>query len=87
MHAYLVEIPLGLRTIWKQLQLRRDIVDDSGMKRVLENARANFQDQEGTKPKMLQLATTTENSKFIDASGGLDSLNEAFEEVAEMITE
>ena len=25
MHAYLVEIPLGLSTIWKQLQLRRDI--------------------------------------------------------------
>ena len=42
MHAYLVEIPLGLRTIWKQLQLRRDIVDDSGMKRVFENAGANL---------------------------------------------
>ena len=42
MHAYLVEVPLGLRTIWKQLQLRRNIVDDTGMKRVFENAGANL---------------------------------------------
>ena len=41
-HAYLVEIPLGLSTSWEQLQLRRDIVDDGGMKRVLENASANL---------------------------------------------
>jgi Mg-chelatase subunit ChlD len=40
-----------------------------------------------TKPHMEQLAATTENSKFIDASGGMDSLNDAFEEVAELIAE
>ena len=40
-----------------------------------------------TKPHMEQLAATTENSKFIDASGGIDSLNDAFEEVAELIAE
>ena len=39
------------------------------------------------KPTMEQLAATTENSKFIDASGGMDSLNDAFEEVAELIAE
>ena len=40
-----------------------------------------------TKPHMEQLAAATENSKFIDASGGIDSLNDAFEEVAELIAE
>merc|ERR1711939_285992 len=34
-----------------------------------------------TKPYMETLAGTTENSKFIDASGGIESLNDAFEEV------
>ena len=29
----------------------------------------------------------TDNSKFIDASGGIESLNDAFEEVAELIAE
>ena len=36
---------------------------------------------------MMELAATTDNSKFIDASGGIESLNDAFEEVAELIAE
>jgi len=43
--------------------------------------------QEQTKPFMTALAATTDNSKFIDASGGIESLNDAFEEVAELIAE
>ena len=42
---------------------------------------------ENTKPLMMALAATTDNSKFIDASGGIESLNDAFEEVAELIAE
>ncbi|EOD32162.1 hypothetical protein EMIHUDRAFT_434239 [Emiliania huxleyi CCMP1516] len=42
---------------------------------------------ENTKPFMMALAATTDNSKFIDASGGIESLNDAFEEVAELIAE
>merc|ERR1719240_2514301 len=42
---------------------------------------------EKTKPFMMDLAATTDNSKFIDASGGIESLNDAFEEVAELIAE
>jgi len=39
------------------------------------------------KPKMEKLATATESSVFIDASGGLQSLDEAFQQVAELICE
>jgi len=42
---------------------------------------------EEIKPFMMSLAATTDNSKFIDASGGVESLNDAFEEVAELIAE
>merc|ERR1711907_196065 len=37
------------------------------------------------KPLMEKLTTVTESSVFIDASGGLQSLNEAFQQVAELI--
>merc|ERR1711977_804962 len=45
------------------------------------------QPHEKTKPFMMALAATTDNSKFIDASGGIESMNDAFEEVAELIAE
>eukprot|EP00966_Prymnesium_polylepis_P098524 2281521-Prymnesium_polylepis.1 len=57
MHAYLVEIPLGLSATWKQLQLRRNIFHDSGMKRVFENASAN----------LLMIAVGTRKYDKIDA--------------------
>jgi len=39
------------------------------------------------KPLMERLASVTEKSLFIDASGGLESLDDAFQQVAEMICE
>jgi len=39
------------------------------------------------KPLMEKLTTATESSVFIDASGGLQSLDEAFQQVAELICE
>jgi len=39
------------------------------------------------KPRMEKLATATDSSVFIDASGGLQSLDEAFQQVAELICE
>eukprot|EP00441_Pelagodinium_beii_P033832 CAMPEP_0197637400 /NCGR_PEP_ID=MMETSP1338-20131121/12637_1 /TAXON_ID=43686 ORGANISM="Pelagodinium beii, Strain RCC1491" /NCGR_SAMPLE_ID=MMETSP1338 /ASSEMBLY_ACC=CAM_ASM_000754 /LENGTH=1270 /DNA_ID=CAMNT_0043209821 /DNA_START=41 /DNA_END=3853 /DNA_ORIENTATION=- len=39
------------------------------------------------KPLMEKLATATEKSIFIDASGGLESLDDAFQQVAELICE
>ena len=38
------------------------------------------------KPKMETLVTVTEHSKYIDASGGADALDTAFETIAEIIS-
>eukprot|EP00746_Dinoflagellata_sp_MGD_P071615 gnl/MRDRNA2_/MRDRNA2_29147_c0_seq1.p1 gnl/MRDRNA2_/MRDRNA2_29147_c0~~gnl/MRDRNA2_/MRDRNA2_29147_c0_seq1.p1 ORF type:complete len:1311 (-),score=279.25 gnl/MRDRNA2_/MRDRNA2_29147_c0_seq1:370-4302(-) len=43
--------------------------------------------QSSIKPRMEKLTTVTETSVFIDASGGLQSLDEAFQQVAELICE
>jgi len=43
--------------------------------------------QSNIKPLMEKLTTATESSVFIDASGGLQSLDEAFQQVAELICE
>merc|ERR1712232_1278608 len=42
---------------------------------------------ESIKPSMDKLASATDRSVFIDASGGLESLDDAFQQVAEMICE
>ena len=39
------------------------------------------------KPLMEKLATATDKSIFIDASGGLENLDDAFQQVAELICE
>jgi len=43
--------------------------------------------QSNIKPQMEKLTTATESSVFIDASGGLQTLDEAFQQVAELICE
>jgi Mg-chelatase subunit ChlD len=43
--------------------------------------------QESVKPSMQKLCTATEGSLFIDAAGDVSAIDEAFEEVAELICE
>jgi len=43
--------------------------------------------EQSVKPSLEELCTATEKSVFIDASGDLSSLDEAFQQVAEMICE
>jgi Mg-chelatase subunit ChlD len=74
---------------------------DQHSKNTLEQALAKVQASQGNpnliivgielqssiKPRMEKLTTVTESSIFIDASGGLQSLDEAFQQVAELICE
>merc|ERR1712232_106162 len=73
-------------------QHSKSSLDSALMK--IRNARGNpnliivgIQLSESIKPSMDKLASATDRSVFIDASGGLESLDDAFQQVAEMICE